>query len=213
MCLESLSAHGGHIARGDGRAPTHDPRLPASQQPERHQQIPAGNLKDQAHRARQAGRCDSAERGSLHKQIQPDSVNLHRPSVRCEQRRDENPDACAAQWEGGNFLSSPDCPQICPGGEVRAAKRLKDMVGTRRLELLTSTVSRVLGIALQQLTWRRETAKYPQRRVGQSNHGLDSWGRIEWRSPLCRKRVGNALGFSAILRGSSTTDDLNENRR
>jgi hypothetical protein len=38
--------------------------------------------------------------------------------------------------ESGNSLSSSssDCPQICPG-EVRATKRLKEMVGTRRLEL------------------------------------------------------------------------------
>ena len=36
------------------------------------------------------------------------------------------------------------------------------MVGTRRLELLTSTVSRVLQVSVQQLTWLRETAKHPQ---------------------------------------------------
>jgi hypothetical protein len=62
---------------------------------------------------------------------------------------------------------------------LRIAKRLRNMVGTRRLELLTSTVS---IIPLQQLTWRRETAKYPQRRVRQTNHGWDLWGRIDWKS-------------------------------
>ena len=69
------------------------------------------------------------------------------------------------------------------GVEVRKGGNLKkNMVGTRRLELLTSTVSRVLVIPLQELTWCRETAKYPQRRVRQSNHGLDLWGRIDTQS-------------------------------
>jgi hypothetical protein len=48
-------------------------RLPASQQPERHQQVPAGNLQDQALCAGQAGRCDLAGRGSFDKQIQSNS--------------------------------------------------------------------------------------------------------------------------------------------
>src|ERR1700728_1477646 len=45
------------------------------------------------------------------------------------------------------------------------------MVGTKRLELLTSTVSRVLNLYLQQLTWLRETAKHPQRRLTPLNRG------------------------------------------
>jgi hypothetical protein len=57
-----LRACTGYIARGHGRAPTHGPRLPASQQPERHQQILAGNVQDQANRTRKAGRRDSAGR-------------------------------------------------------------------------------------------------------------------------------------------------------
>jgi hypothetical protein len=42
----------------------------------------------------------------------------------------------------GGRVEIPYRPPICPGGEVRVAKLLKEMVGTRRLELLTSTVSR-----------------------------------------------------------------------
>jgi hypothetical protein len=66
--------------------------------------------------------------------------------------------------------------------DVTTAKLKKRMVGTWGLEPQTSTVSRVLVRPLQQLTWRRETAKYPQRRVRQTNHGWDLWGRIDWKS-------------------------------
>jgi integrase len=55
--LAYISAHSGNDASGDGRRPTHDPRLLAAQQPPRHEQVPAGDVKDQASGTRQVGRC------------------------------------------------------------------------------------------------------------------------------------------------------------
>src|SRR5207249_1534393 len=54
--LAYVSAHSGNDARGDGRTPTHDPRLLAAQQPPRHEQVPAGDVEDQAAGTRQVGR-------------------------------------------------------------------------------------------------------------------------------------------------------------
>src|SRR6202030_4286655 len=54
--LAYISAHSGNDASGDGRTPTHDPRLLAAQQPPRHEQVPAGDVEDQASGTRQVGR-------------------------------------------------------------------------------------------------------------------------------------------------------------
>jgi len=54
--LAYVPAHGGNDASGDGRTPTHDPRLLATQQPPRHEQVPAGDVEDQASGTRQVGR-------------------------------------------------------------------------------------------------------------------------------------------------------------
>jgi hypothetical protein len=52
-----VQAHSGNDASGDGRTPTHNSRLLASQQPPRHEQVPAGDVEDQAAGTRQVGRC------------------------------------------------------------------------------------------------------------------------------------------------------------
>jgi len=54
--LAYVPAHRGNDASGDGRTPTHDPRLLAAQQPPRHEQVPAGDVEDQASGTRQVGR-------------------------------------------------------------------------------------------------------------------------------------------------------------
>src|SRR6202022_2744081 len=54
--LAYVSAHSGNDASGDGRTPTHHPRLLAAQQPPRHEQVPAGDVEDQASGTRQVGR-------------------------------------------------------------------------------------------------------------------------------------------------------------
>src|SRR5258708_13758 len=54
--LAYISAHSGNDASGDGRTPTHDPRLLAAQQPPRHEQVPAADIEDQASGTRQVGR-------------------------------------------------------------------------------------------------------------------------------------------------------------
>ena len=69
-----LSAHGGNHAGGDGRAPAHNPRLLAAQQPSRHEQVPAGNIKDEALGAGQVGRRHPAWR--ILAQANPNSVSL-----------------------------------------------------------------------------------------------------------------------------------------
>jgi len=63
-----------HVGR-HGRAPAHHSRLLASQQPQRHQPILAGNIEYQASGSGQAGRHDPTERTAVCKQIPPDSVN------------------------------------------------------------------------------------------------------------------------------------------
>src|SRR6266849_230652 len=66
-----FSAHGGlHVGR-DGRTPTHDPRLLASQQPARHQQVPSGNDKEQAYGTGKARGCHPAWGCAVGKQIKP----------------------------------------------------------------------------------------------------------------------------------------------
>ena len=54
--LAYVPAHSGNDVSGDGRTSTHDPRLLAAQQPPRHEQIPAGDVEDQASGTRQVGR-------------------------------------------------------------------------------------------------------------------------------------------------------------
>ena len=54
--LAHLSALGWNHAGGDGRAPTHNPRLLAAQQPSCHEQIPAGDIEDQTLGTGQIGR-------------------------------------------------------------------------------------------------------------------------------------------------------------
>ena len=54
--LAYVPSHSGNNASGDGRTPTHNPRLLAAQQPPRHEQVPAGDIEDQAPGTRQVGR-------------------------------------------------------------------------------------------------------------------------------------------------------------
>ena len=54
--LAHLSALGWNHAGGDGRTSAHNPRLLAAQQPSCHEQIPAGNIEDQALGTGQIGR-------------------------------------------------------------------------------------------------------------------------------------------------------------
>jgi len=54
--LAYLPPHRGDDVSGDGRTPTHDPRLLAAQQPPRHEQVFAGYIKGQASGPRQIGR-------------------------------------------------------------------------------------------------------------------------------------------------------------
>ena len=60
--LAHFSALGWNHAGGDGRTSAHDSRLLAAQQPTCHEQIPAGDFKDQTVSTRQADRRDSADR-------------------------------------------------------------------------------------------------------------------------------------------------------
>jgi hypothetical protein len=62
--LAYLQTLGWNHARRDGRAPTHDPRLPAARESERHKQVSSGDGDEQAGRSEQAGRGHSAERNS-----------------------------------------------------------------------------------------------------------------------------------------------------
>ncbi len=59
--LAHFSALGWNDAGGDGRTPTHNPRLLAAQQPSCHEQIPAGDIEDQTLGAGQIGRRYSAD--------------------------------------------------------------------------------------------------------------------------------------------------------
>ncbi len=78
--LAYVSAFCREHSGGHGRASTHHPRLLASQQPQRHQPILAGDIKDQASRSRETGRCDSTHRIAVAKQVKPNSVNLQKNS-------------------------------------------------------------------------------------------------------------------------------------
>src|SRR5215469_10861219 len=71
--LAYLPPHCGNDVSGDGRTPTHDPRLLAAQQPPRHEQVFAGDIEDQASRSRQIGRRLFA--WGLVTQAQPASMN------------------------------------------------------------------------------------------------------------------------------------------
>jgi hypothetical protein len=73
--LAYLPALGGEHVGRYGRASVHHPRLPAPQQPQRHEPILAGDIEDQASRSGQTGRSDPAQRISVCKQVPPDSVN------------------------------------------------------------------------------------------------------------------------------------------
>ena len=52
----SLPPYRGNDVSGDGRTPTHNPRLLAEQQPPCHEQVFAGDVEDQASSPRQIGR-------------------------------------------------------------------------------------------------------------------------------------------------------------
>jgi len=78
--LAYISAHSGNDASGDGRTPTHDPRLLAAQQPPRHEQVPAGDVEDQASGTRQIGRRLLACR--LATKIEPGSIGDAKQRIR-----------------------------------------------------------------------------------------------------------------------------------
>jgi len=63
--LAHFPPHGGNHAGRDGRTSAHDPRLLASQQPSRDEQVSSGDVAEQAARAREASRCDLAWRGPI----------------------------------------------------------------------------------------------------------------------------------------------------
>ncbi len=56
-----VPAFGWNHAGGDGRTPAHNPRLLAAQQPSCHEQVPAGDIEDQALGTGQIGRRDFAD--------------------------------------------------------------------------------------------------------------------------------------------------------
>ena len=70
----SLSAHGGNHAGRDGRTPTDDPRLLASQRSARDQQVSPGNNKKQTPRAGEARGCHPARWRVGGKQINLDPL-------------------------------------------------------------------------------------------------------------------------------------------
>src|SRR5216684_1568443 len=72
--LARISAYGRDDAGRDGRTSTHDPRLFASQQSPRDEQISSSNTGKQTSRARKTGGCDLAEWLAVRKQINSDSV-------------------------------------------------------------------------------------------------------------------------------------------
>ncbi len=67
--LAHLSAHGGNDAGRDGRTPTDDPRLLASQRSARDQQVSPGNNQKQTPRAGQVSGCHPAKWRVVGKQI------------------------------------------------------------------------------------------------------------------------------------------------
>ena len=70
--LAHLSPHRGNDACGDGRTPTHNPRLSTTRQPSRHEQVLAGDIEDEASSTGQIGRCDPA--GGLPAETEPSSI-------------------------------------------------------------------------------------------------------------------------------------------
>ena len=73
MGWHTLSPLGWNHAGGDGQTSTHYPRLPAAQQPSRHEQIPAGDFEDQTVGAGQIGRRYFADGDFA--DDKPDSMN------------------------------------------------------------------------------------------------------------------------------------------
>src|SRR5260370_15335049 len=72
--LAHVSAYGRDDAGRDGRTSTHDPRLFASQQSPRDEQVSSSNTGKQTSRARKTGGCDLAEWLAVGEQINSDSV-------------------------------------------------------------------------------------------------------------------------------------------
>src|SRR5208282_3639095 len=72
--LAHSSAHGGNHAGRDGRTPTDDPRLLASQRSARDQQVSPGNDKKQTPSAGEARGCHPAWGCVVGKQIKPNPL-------------------------------------------------------------------------------------------------------------------------------------------
>ena len=93
-----------------GRAPTHDSRLLAPQQPQRHQPILAGDIQNQAPRPGKAGRCDSAYGIAVWEQVTSDSIaprQPFRPQLKGKTCVRLFSSSCSAYWT----LMDPDCPK------------------------------------------------------------------------------------------------------
>ena len=101
---DAPSPYGWNLARGHGRAPTHHPRLSASQQSEYDEQTLAGHMQQQAVGARQVGRRDFADRPTVAKQ-----VNAH--PIKHSDRLME-----AAQWRESGLRARGNayCTQMYP---------------------------------------------------------------------------------------------------
>src|SRR6202166_350609 len=78
--LAYVPAHSGYDASGDGSTPTDDSRLLAAQQPPRHEQVPAGDVEDQASGTRQVGRRLLARR--LVTQTEPGPIGDAKQRIR-----------------------------------------------------------------------------------------------------------------------------------
>ncbi len=76
--LAHVSALGWNYAGGDGRTSAHNPRLLAAQQPSCHEQVPAGNIEDQALGTGQIGRRYFADGYFAEDKPNPMSVVLDR---------------------------------------------------------------------------------------------------------------------------------------
>ena len=104
--LAHFSAHGGYHAGRDGRTPTHDPRLLASQQSARHQQVPSGNDKEQAFSTGKARGCHPAWRSAFGKQIKPNPLTSEMTSFpNCVREESANLHVRNAYWT----QTDPDC--------------------------------------------------------------------------------------------------------
>ncbi len=129
-----------HAGR-NGRTPTHHPRLPASQQSECDQQVPAGHIRNQATGAGQTGRIDPAHgiavarKNHTHPTIVPNHPAHSMPSVAAIES-----DAALRVVDaiGSGALVGP---RLGPRFLVGFRKLLKDMVGPNGLEPSTSSVS------------------------------------------------------------------------